>query len=221
LEEISNTYYLPNMHIAVPCDSMEIEKATEAIAKISGPAVVRYAREATPIVTNQDTPYKFGVANIIRYRGEREDFIQAFEIKLSSKYESESEDLSIVACGPMVPEAMRAAYILKEEYGIETRIVNVHTVKPIDKEVLVRATEETGIIVAAEEHQAGGFGNIVAGIIAQGKRYDSPLLMDIVGVPDRFGESGAPWELMKVFGLTAEHIAKRAKRLYDRKVQDH
>jgi len=218
LEEISNTYYLPNMHIAVPCDSVEVEKATEAIANISGPALVRYAREATPVVTSQDTPYKFGVANIIRYRGEKEDFIQAFEVKLSTEYKGENEDLSIIACGPMIPEAMRAAYILKEEYGIETRIINVHTVKPIDKEALVRAAEETGIILTAEEHQVGGFGNIVAGVIAQGKKYNTPLLMDMVGVPDRFGESGAPWELMKVFGLTAEHIAQRVKKLYEKKV---
>ena len=219
LEEISNTYYLPGMHVAVPCDSIEVEKATKAIASVEGPAVVRYAREATPVVTSENTPYKFGVANIIRYRGEREDFIQAFEVKLSTEYESENEDLSIIACGPMVPEAMRAAYILKEEYGIEARIINVHTVKPIDKEALIRAVEETGIILTAEEHQVGGFGNIVAGVIAQGKKYNTPLLMDMVGVPDRFGESGAPWELMKVFGLTAEHIAHRAKKLYERKAR--
>jgi len=217
LEEITNLCYLPNIHMTVPCDSVETEKATRAIASIDGPCVVRYAREATPVVTTKDTPYKFGLANVIRYRGERENFIKAFEVKLSPDYESENEDLSIIACGPMVPEAMRAAYILKEEYGIETRIINVHTVKPIDKEAIIRAAEETGIIITAEEHQVGGFGNIVAGVIAKGKRYATPLLMDMIGVEDKFGESGAPWELMKVFGLTAEHIAKRAKKLYDRK----
>ena len=112
---------------------------------------------------------------------------------------------------------MRAAYILKEEYGIETRVVNIHTVKPIDKQAIVNAANETGVIITAEEHQMGGFGNIVAGVASQGKRYHAPLLMDMVGVQDRFGESGAPWELMKVFGLTAEHIAQRAKELYERK----
>lgn len=217
LEEITNICYLPNMHMVVPCDSLETEKATEFIAFIEGPAVVRYAREATPLVSTKDTPYKFGLANIIRYRGEKKNFIEAFEVKLSPDYKSENEDLSIIACGPMVPEAMRAAYILKEEYGIEVRILNVHTVKPIDKKAIVKAAEETGIIITAEEHQVGGFGNIVAGVIGQGKRYDAPLLMDMVGVEDKFGESGAPWELMKIFGLTAEHIAKRAKELYDRK----
>ncbi|TKJ45774.1 transketolase [Candidatus Aerophobetes bacterium Ae_b3b] len=217
LEEITNICYLPNMHMVIPCDSLETEKATEFIAFIEGPAVVRYAREATPLVTTKDTPYKFGLANIIRYRGEKKNFIEAFEVKLSPNYKSENEDLSIIACGPMVPEAMRAAYILKEEYGIEVRILNVHTVKPIDRKAIVKAAEETGIIITAEEHQVGGFGNIVAGVIGQGKRYDAPLLMGMVGVEDKFGESGAPWELMKIFGLTAEHIAKRAKELYDRK----
>ena len=156
------------------------------------------------------------MANVIRYRGEEENFIEAFEIKLSTDYKLENEDLSIIACGPMVPEAMRAAYILKEEYGFETRILDVHTVKPIDKKALIKAADETGIIVTAEEHQVGGFGNIVAGVIGQGKRYNSLLLMDMIGVPDKFGESGASWELMKVFGLTGEHIAERAKRLCDR-----
>ena len=217
LEEITNICYLPNMHMAIPCDSIETEKATEFMAFIEGPAVVRYAREATPLVTTKDTPYKFGLANIIRYRGEKKNFMDAFEVKPSPDYESENEDLSIIACGPMVPEAMRAAYILKEEYGIEVRILNVHTVKPIDKKAIVKAAEETGIIITAEEHQVGGFGNIVAGVITQGKRYEAPLLMDMVGVQDKFGESGAPWELMKIFGLTAEHMAKRAKKLYDRK----
>lgn len=216
LEDISNLYYLPNMHITVPCDSIETEKATKAIARITGPAVIRYAREDTPIITTHDTPYQFGIANIIRYRGEKENFIEAFETKLSSAYSSEKEDLTLMACGPMVAEAMRAAYILKEEYNINTRILNIHTVKPIDKKAIIKAAEETNIIITIEEHQVGGFGNIVAGVIAQGKCYDTPLLLDMIGVEDRFGESGAPWELTKIFGLTAENIAKRAKELHEK-----
>ena len=217
LEEIALMYYLPNMHLTVPCDTVETEKATRAIAPIEGPAVVRYAREATPIVTTNNTPYQFGLANVIRYRGKRENFLEAFEIKLSSNYTSEVEDLTMIACGPMVAEAMRAAYILKEEYNLESRILNIHTLKPIDKEAIIKAAEETGIIITTEEHQVGGFGNIIAGVIAQGKSYTNPLLMDMVGVEDRFGETGAPWELTKIFGLTAEHIAKRAKELYEKK----
>jgi len=214
LEDITNLYYLPNMHLVVPCDTLETEKATHAIAYIEGPAAVRYAREATPIVTTYDTPYQFGLANIIRYRGERENFLETFEIRLSSHYTSENEDLTLIACGPMVAEAMRAAYILKEEYNLESRILNIHTLKPIDKKAILKAAKETGIILTCEEHQVGGFGNIIAGVIAQNKEYSIPLLLDMVGVEDKFGESGAPWELTKVFGLTAEHIARRAKKLY-------
>jgi len=219
LEDISNLYYLPNMHITVPVDTIETEKATHAIASINGPAVLRYAREATPIVTTHDTPYQFGMANVIRYRQEKEDFTEAFETILSSEYTSEKEDLTLVACGPMVPEAMRAAYILKEEYNLESRILNIHTLKPIDKKAIIKAAEDTNMIITIEEHQVGGFGNIVAGVIARSKKYSTPLLMDMIGVEDRFGESGAPWELTKVFGLTAEHIVKKAKKLNDKVVK--
>jgi len=217
LEDISNLYYLPHMHLTVPCDALETEKVTHAITYIQGPAVVRYAREATPIITTSDTPYHFGLANIIRYKGKKNNFISAFETKLSTDYSSEGEDLTLIACGPMVAEAMRAAYILKEEYHIESRILNMHTVKPIDKKAIIKAAEETNIILTVEEHQVGGFGNIIAGVTACGKSYSTPLLMDMIGVEDRFGESGAPWELTKIFGLAAEDIAKIAKGLYERK----
>jgi len=217
LEEISNMYYLPNMHIVVPADSIETKKSTRAVAEIQGPAMIRYAREATPVISKENTPYQFGKANIIRFRAEKENFTDAFETKVSTEYQSEKEDLAIIACGPMVAEAMRAAYILKKEYDLDTRVVNIHTVKPIDKEAILKAVAEIGVILTAEEHQKGGFGNIVAGVIAEGKMYKTPFLLDMIGVNDEFGLSGAPWELLKVFGLTAEHIAKRAKELYGKK----
>lgn len=219
LEDISNLYYLPNMHLAIPCDAIETEKATQAIASIHGPAVVRYAREATPLVTTSDTPYQFGLANVIRYRSEKKNFMEDFQTKLSPDYVSEGEDLTLIACGPMVAEAMRAAYILKEEYNLESRILNIHTLKPIDKQAILKAAEDTNLIISIEEHQVGGFGNIIAGVIAQHKKYSTPLLMDMIGIEDRFGESGSPWELTKIFGLTAEHIAKRVKKLYDKKLK--
>ena len=203
------------MHIIVPGDSLETKKGTREVANISGPAVIRYAREATPVVTCENTPYKFGVANTIRFRGEKENFVDAFETKLSSEYQNEEEDIAIIACGPMVAEAMRAAYILKKEYELETRVINMHTVKPIDKEAIRRATQEIGVLLSVEEHQKGGFGNIVAGVVATGKMYNTRFLFDMIGVDDEFGLSGAPWELLKVFGLTAEHLAKRAKELHD------
>ena len=217
LEEISCLYYLPNIHMVVPCDSQETEKATEAIAKVEGPGVIRYGRGVTPVITRKETPYVFGIANVIRYRGKENNFIDAFETKLSTEYKSEKEDLSIIACGPMVTEAMRAAYILKEEFGIETRVLCVHTVKPADKKALTGAAEETGAVLTVEEHQVGGFGNIVAGIISQGKAYNSPLLIKMIGVQDKFGETGEPWDLMKLFGLTAEFIVQDARKLYQQK----
>jgi len=119
----------------------------------------------------------------------------------------------------MVPEAMRAAWLLKEEYGIETRIVNVHTVKPLDVATIVRAAEETRVVVTAEEHQVGGFGNIISGaILQQRKDFRQPLQLSMIGVADRFGVSGNPWELVQHFGLTGEHIAKRVLDLLDRKI---
>lgn len=219
LEEISLMSILPNMHVAVPCDSVETQKATiHCLLKVNGPAYIRFAREATPVVTTADTPYRFGVANIIRFRGERSNFRDAFETFLSHEYAGEGEDATIVACGPMVPEAMRAAWILKEEHGLEVRVVNMHTVKPLDVDALVQAAAQTPIIVTAEEHQAGGFGNIIAGAILQYRRhFASPLLFDMVGVRDRFGLSGKPWELVQHFGLTAEHLAERVLRLCERR----
>ena len=131
---------LPNMHVEVPCDSIETRRACEHLLfHVKGPKYVRFAREATPVVTTPKTPYKWGEANVIRYRGEQDNFIDAFEWFLSSAYRSEGEDLAIIACGPEVPEAMRAAYILKEEFGLESRVIDMHTVKPIDAEAVVSA----------------------------------------------------------------------------------
>lgn len=214
LEEIALLNILPNMHLAVPADSVETERATKTVVlDIVGPGYVRYAREATPIVTTPDTPYEWGVANIIRYRGSQPRFIDAFETVSSSAYKNEKEDIAVVACGPMVPEAMRAAYILKEDFGIEMRIVNCHTVKPIDRAAIVAAVKDIGVIVTAEEHQTGGFGSIVAAVACIDKDPNEPLKMDMVGVDDRFGQSAPPWQLMREFGLCAEHIAQRACKL--------
>jgi len=216
LEEIPLLYYLPNMHLEVPCDSVETEKSTHAITNIDGPGYIRYGREATPVVTSKDTPFEFGIANIIRFRRAQPDFVDAFETYLSKSYNNENEDVCIVACGPMVAEAMRAAWILKQEFNLETRIINIHTVKPVDRACLLKAAGEIGRIITVEEQQTGGFGNIIAGIISTGKNYSGSFIMDMVGINDRFGESGDPWDLMKAFGLSAEHIASRAKLLMER-----
>lgn len=217
LEELFQMCGLPNMHVEVPCDSVETRKACEHLLfHLKGPKYVRFAREATPVVTTSETPYRWGQANTIRYRGEQNDFMQAFQWILSSDYRSEGEDLTIIACGPEVPEAMRAAYILKEDFNLETRVVDMHTVKPLDTETVIRAALETGLIISAEEHQVGGFGNWISAAIAQSKElYRKPVLMGMIGVKDRFGESGEPWELIKEFEVSAEHIARLAKELVD------
>ena len=218
LEDISNLYYLPNMKIVVPADSIEAEKATLAIKEIYGPSAIRLAREATPVITKNTTKFEFGVSNIIRYRGKNSKFVDAFEIFLSVNYKPENENLTIITCGPILAEAMRAAYILKEEFGIETRIINMHTIKPIDSEAIIKAAGDTKVIITAEEHQMGGFGNIIAGIISKNKKYDDPFILGMVGIEDRFGESGQPWELMKLFGLTAEFIVNKVKNLLDLRI---
>lgn len=215
LEDLFAMCGLPNMSVVVPCDTVEAKKATDyLLLEHEGPKYVRFAREATPIVTDAATPFVFGKANVIRLRGEKENFIEAFETKLESDYKNEREDLTIVACGPMVPEAMRAAYILKKDYGYETRILNVHTMKPIDADAILRAAKETGVVVTAEEHQIGALGWRVAGLILEDPRmYGIPVLTGYIGVKDRFGDSGAPWELVKEFEVSAEHIAQKAAEL--------
>jgi transketolase len=217
LEDLFQICGLPNMHCSVPCDSIETRKATEHLLfNINGPKYIRFAREATPIVTTDATPFVFGKANVIRLRGEQDNFIDAFETRLASEYKDENENLTIIACGPMVPEAMRAAWMLKKDYGLETRVVNLHTLKPLDKDAIVRAGQETGIIVTAEEHQVGGLGNLVSAVLTQAPElYGRKLITGMVGVKDRFGESGFPWELMWEFEVSGEHIAKTAKDLYD------
>jgi len=173
LEELFQMCGLPNMTVEVPCDVVETNRASKyLLLEHKHPKYVRFAREATPIVTTENDPWVFGKANVIRFRGAQPKFIDAFEHTLASEYKNENEDMAIIACGPSVPEAMRAAYILKEDFGIETRILNIHTVKPLDNDAIVK---------------------------------------------DRFGDSGAPWELVKEFEVAAEHIAKKAKELYDKK----
>ncbi|MGC9222321.1 MAG: transketolase [Terracidiphilus sp.] len=220
LEDLFAILGLPNMTVVVPCDTIETVKATRhLLLDHVGPKYVRFAREATPIVTHESTPFVFGKANLIRLRGEAPDFVKpsfvdAFETRVAEDCANEGEDLTIVACGPMVPEAMRAAWILKQEFDLETRILNVHTLKPIDTEAIVRAARETGVVITAEEHQIGALAGLVSRIIAGSPGLcGTPIVAGAIGVKDRFGESGAPWDLVKLFELSAEHIAERAMEL--------
>jgi transketolase len=215
LEDLFAMSGLPNMSVVVPCDSVETRKATSyLLLNHVGPKYIRFAREATPIVSKENTPFVFGRANVIRLRRESPEFIDAFQTLLASGYENEHEDLSIIACGPMVPEAMRAATILKRDFGYETRVLNMHTLKPIDEEAIVRAAKETGVVITAEEHQIGALAWRVSSVITSDEKvYGTPVITGAIGVKDRFGDSGAPWELVKEFEVSAEHIAAKAVEL--------
>jgi transketolase len=215
LEDLFAMCGLPNMSVVVPCDAVETKKATTyMLLKHVGPKYVRFAREATPIVTDAATPFVFGKANVIRFRRAMPNFLEAFQTVLASEYKSEGEDLSIIACGPMVPEAMRAAWILKNDFGYETRVINMHTLKPIDEAAILAAAQETGVVLTAEEHQIGAVSWRVSNVITQSEQlYGSPVITGAIGVKDRFGDSGAPWELVKEFEVSAEHIAAKAVHL--------
>ena len=215
LEDLFAMCGLPNMNVVVPCDAIETRKATDyLLLKLVGPKYIRFAREATPIVTDEKTPFVFGKANVIRLRRETPNFIDAFETRLESEYRTEGEDLTIIACGPMVPEAMRAAWILKSDFGYETRVLNMHTMKPLDREAIVRAARDTSVVLTAEEHQIGALAWPVASVITESPAlYGMPVITGAIGVKDRFGDSGAPWELIKEFEVSAEHIAAKAVEL--------
>jgi len=215
LEDCSAMMSLPNMNVVVPSDSVETKKATTALLfDVVGPKYIRFAREATPIISTEATPFVIGKANVLRLRRECERMIDGFEQMLESEYRNEKEDLTIVACGPMVPEAMRAAWILKREFGYETRVINMHTLKPFDEDAVVRAARDTGVVVTAEEHQIGALAwRVSAAITSSVDLYGVPVITGAIGVKDRFGDSGAPWEMIKEFEVSAEHIAQKAAEL--------
>jgi len=215
LEAIFQIAGLPNMHLAAPCDAIETEKMTQALLfEITGPKYLRFAREATPVITRPETPFRFGEALIFRFRREAERFADAFEAFPALEYKNENEVATIISCGPETTEALRAAYILKSELDIETRVLHFHTIKPLDSGAIVRAARETRCVVTAEEHQVGGLGFRVAAAIAEEwTSMPTPPRFAMIGVPDRFGESGKPWQLMRHFGLTAEYVAVKVREL--------
>ncbi|NLT94015.1 MAG: transketolase family protein [Clostridia bacterium] len=191
LEEIALMRVLPHMTLVVPCDSIQTKKATVALASFHGPAYLRFAREATPVFTDENDPFEIGNAITLK----------------------NGTDLTIIACGPIVYEALKAAESLNE-MGIFPRVINMHTVKPLDEEAVIKAALETGAIVTAEEHQVfGGLGGAVAEVLVQ----NCPVPVEMVGIKDTFGESGTPEELAEKYGLTARHIVEAAKKVLKRK----
>lgn len=184
LEDMAIMRVIPNMVVICPADSIEAKKATIAIAKTKQPSYIRLSREGVPVITTENTSFEIGKAEVYR----------------------EGKDVAIIACGQMVYRSLLAAKKL-EESKISVRVINCHTIKPLDKETILKAAEDCGAIVTVEEHQvAGGLGSAVAELISQ----NFPVPMKIIGVEDRFGESGAPNELLEKFGLTVDAIIKAA-----------
>jgi transketolase len=191
LEEIAITRVLPNMTLVVPCDYMESIKATIAIGEHVGPCYIRFGRGDVPLFTKEDTPFELGKAQVFR----------------------EGNDLAIAACGPMVWEALAAAEELAND-GIEARVINVSTIKPLDEKTILAAAAECGAIVSAEEHQVtAGLGGAISEVLAK----NLPTPMEFIGVHDTFGGSGDPDELMRYFGLTSKDIVAASRKVLGRK----
>ena len=194
IEDIAITRVIANMTVVVPCDQHEARKATIVVADLEGPVYLRFAREKTPVFTTFDTPFEVGKAEIL------------FETK-------GKPDVAIIACGPLVHNAILAAAEL-EKNGIKVRVINNHTVKPMDEKTIVQAAYDAGAFVTVEEHQInGGMGSAVAEVITR----NFPVPIEFIGVQNRFGESGSPNELIKHFGMAPEHIVKAAKKAIRRK----
>jgi transketolase len=191
LEDIALMRVLPSMVVIAPCDSVEAEKATIAMATDKRPNYLRLAREATPVFTAVDTPFEIGKAYVFE-RG---------------------ADISLIATGTMTYQALAAVDKLYKD-GIEAEVVHVPTIKPLDKETILKSVRKTGAVVTAEEGQVnGGLGGAVAELLAE----EHPAPMKRIGMQDRFGESGKPEELLEHFGLDAKHIRLAAHAVLERK----
>lgn len=193
LEDIALMRVLPNMRVVVPCDSVEAEKATLALAASPGPAYLRLARDKTPVVTTPETPFTLGKAQVLRA----------------------GKDMTLVACGPMVYQALVAAETLARA-GVEAEVINCAVIKPLDSVTILASARRTGKVITVEEAQAaGGLGGAVAELLSE----HEPLPLARIGIADQFGQSGAPNELLEHYGLTAKHIVERAKDLLERKAK--
>lgn len=186
-EDIALMRVLPNMTVLVPCDAIEAQKATLAAAEIDGPVYLRLGREATPVFTTKASPFIVGKAQTL----------------------TKGNDVAIIACGPLVYEALKAARDL-EKTGIEARVINCASIKPLDKETIIKAAKECGAIVTVEEAQiAGGLGGAVCELLAE----FSPTPVIRIGMHDEFGQSGKAEELLEHYQMTAPWIVKAVKKV--------
>jgi len=184
VEDIAIMRSIPRMKVVVPGDAPSTKSIVKAIADVPGPFYVRLTRPSTPVVYDGGFDYKFGSANVIR----------------------EGNDVAIFACGIMVPEALRAAESLRSK-GVQASVIDLHTIKPIDKETVIGFAKRCGRVVTAEEHNImGGMGSAVAEVLVEAY----PVPMKRVGVMDTFGESGESSQLLKKYGLTADNVEAAA-----------
>lgn len=191
IEDIAIMRVIPHMTVVVPCDAVQTKKATLALSEMWGPVYLRFGREKSAVVTTEETPFEIGKAQTLR----------------------EGSDVAIVACGILVYNALLAADRLAED-GIEARVVNNHTVKPMDAAAIEDAARACGAIVTVEEHQkAAGMGSAVAEILAQ----RHPVPIEFIGVADRFGQSGDPAELIEYYGMGVDSIVDAARNAVKRK----
>ncbi|HLY04009.1 MAG TPA: transketolase C-terminal domain-containing protein [Candidatus Cybelea sp.] len=192
IEDIAIMRVIPHMTVVVPCDSVQTRKATLALSEMWGPVYLRFGREKSAVITTDETPFEIGKAQTLREGG----------------------DVAIVACGILVYNALIAADRLSAQHGIECRVVNNHTVKPMDEAAIIDAARACGVVVTVEEHQRqAGMGSRVAEILAQ----RHPVPIEFIGVDDRFGQSGDPFELIEYYGMGADAIVEAARRANARK----
>ncbi len=193
LEDIGLMKMLPGMVVINPCDYNQTKAATMAIADYVGPVYLRFGRPSVPNFTPADQKFEIGKALLL----------------------NEGTDVTIIATGHLVWEALVAAEEL-EKIGISAAVINIHTIKPLDDEAILKSVAKTGCVVTAEEHNyLGGLGESVARVLVQ----NNPVPQEFVAVNDTFGESGVPAKLMEKYGLTSEAIIKKAKKAIDRKFQ--
>ncbi len=193
IEDMALMRAMPNMMVISPCDAVEAQKATIALAKLGKPAYLRLAREKTPVMTTVETPFEIGKSQVV--------------------WDSEKPMVGIVATGALLHKALVAAKELESE-GTQVRVVNLATIKPLDEAGILLLAKNTGAIVTVEEHQiAGGMGSAVAECLAK----HCPVPMEFVGVEDKFGQSGTPEELIEHYGMGVSHIKKAVLAVLSRK----
>ncbi len=208
LEDMAITRVLPRMVVISPCDAIEAKKATMAAAKTDSPTYIRLAREKTPIITTEDTPFEIGKAAII-FEGKK----QAPASRLSKEEKNGHNSVGIIATGALLFKALKVAKKLDEE-GKRVIVMNLATIKPLDEDAIIKLAHETHAIVTVEEHQIhGGMGSAVAECLAA----NFPVPIEFIGVKDQFGQTGKPDELLEHYGMGEKDIYSAAQRVMLRK----